>query len=181
MGQELAVTPLQIAAAFSGLINGGHKVRPRVVAAILNRNGEVVEDRQKTEDLGTVVRADISATMSDILAKVVNEGTGRNCRLEQWQVLGKTGTGQVPRKDRRGYEPDAYLATFMAGVPARDPEVVCLVQVRKPNKRIAYYGSAVAAPSVRAVLVYVLPYLNIPPDEKPAEAGAASLADSRRP
>jgi len=87
----------------------------------------------------------------------------------------------VPRKDRRGYEPDAYLGTFIAGVPAHDPEIVCLVQVRKPNKRVAYYGSAVAAPSVRNVLVYVLPYLNIPPDEKPAEPGSASLADSRRP
>ena len=181
MGQELAITPIQLAAAFSGLINGGHKVRPRVVAAILNRSGEVVEDRQKVEELGPVVRADISATMRDILAKVVTEGTGRNCKIEQWQVLGKTGTAQVPRKDRRGYEPDAYLGTFIAGVPAHDPEIVCLVQVRKPNKRVAYYGSAVAAPSVRNVLVYVLPYLNIPPDEKPAEPGSASLADSRRP
>jgi cell division protein FtsI/penicillin-binding protein 2 len=181
MGQELAVTPIQLATAFCGLINGGQKIRPRVVSGVLDRNGAVLEDRRKVEDLGTVVRADISATMRDILAKVVSEGTGRNCRLEEWQVLGKTGTAQVPRTDRRGYEPDAYLATFIAGVPARDPEVLCLIQVRKPNRRIAYYGSAVAAPSVRAVLAYVLPYLNVPRDEKPADASRTSLAYERRP
>jgi cell division protein FtsI (penicillin-binding protein 3) len=181
MGQELAITPIQLATAFSGLINGGHKVRPRVMTAILSRNGEVIEDRRKSEDLGRVVREDISATMRDMLSKVVNEGTGRNCRLGQWQVLGKTGTAQVPRKDRRGYEPDAYLGTFIAGVPAHDPEVVCLIQVRKPNKRIAYYGSAVAAPAVRAVLAYTLPYLGVPPDEKPPGEGSTSLAYDRRP
>ncbi|HSW45024.1 MAG TPA: penicillin-binding protein 2, partial [Phycisphaerae bacterium] len=182
MGQELAVTPIQLATAFCGLINGGQKIRPRVVAAVVDRNGEVIEDHTRVGDLGTVVRADVAATMRGILAKVVNEGTGRNCRLDQWQVMGKTGTAQVPRTDRRGYEPDAYLGTFIAGVPADDPEIVCLVQVRKPNRRIAYYGSAVAAPSVRTVLAYVLPYLDIPPDEKPAATGKpASLALDRRP
>lgn len=181
MGQELAITPLQLATAFCGLINGGHKVRPHVVSAILSRSGEVIEDRRKVEDLGRVTREDISAEMRNMLAKVVNEGTGRNCRLEQWQVMGKTGTAQVPRKGRPGYEPDAYLGTFIAGVPARDPEVVCLIQVRKPNRRIAYYGSAVAAPSVRTVLAYTLPYLGIPPDEKAPGEKTTSLALDRRP
>ncbi len=180
MGQELAVTPMQLATVFCGLINGGTKVRPRVVAAVLGRSGEIVEDRLKSEDLGRVVREDISATMRTLLAKVVNEGTGRNCRLEQWQVMGKTGTAQVPRTDRRGYEPDAYLGTFIAGAPERNPEVVCLIQIRKPNRRIAYYGGTVAAPSVRAVLAYALPYLGVPPDVEAGES-MTSLALDRRP
>ena len=74
----------------------------------------------------------------------------------------------------------AMIRTFVAGVPDHDPEVVCLIQVRKPNKRIAYYGAAVAAPAVRAVLAYTLPYLGVPPDEKPPGETTTSLALDRR-
>ena len=93
------------------------------------------------------------------------KGTGRRCNLEAWQVMGKTGTAQVPRKARRGYEPDAYLASFIAAAPARDPAVVVLVMIRKP-KQGGYYGGIVALPAVRTILEQTLPYLGVPPDKK---------------
>jgi len=86
--------------------------------------------------------------------------------------MGKTGTAQVPRKDRRGYEAGAYLGSFVAAAPASDPVVAALVMIRKPNAHKAYYGGTVAAPAVKAILEQVLPYLNVPPDRpqtKPAE------------
>jgi len=183
MGQEVAVTPIQLATAFCALVNGGHRVRPYVVAALLDRNYELLEDRRPPQPREEAINPAVSAIMRDILAKVVNEGTGRPCRLEQWQVIGKTGTAQVPWENRRGYEPNAYLGSFMAAAPARDPEVVVLIMIRKPDRRIGYYGSKVAAPGVRAVLSEILPYLNVPPDppESNQHTEGISLAAERRP
>lgn len=183
MGQEVAVTPIQMAAAFCGLVNGGQRVQPHVVAAVLDRNYRLLEDRRPKVALPDAVNPAVSAIMRDILAKVVNEGTGRPCRLEGWQVMGKTGTAQVPWENRRGYEPNAYLGSFMAAAPAHDPEIVVLIMVRKPDRRIGYYGSRVAAPGVRAVLAETLPYLNVPQDPPASEERpeGISLAADQRP
>ena len=179
MGQELAVTPIQLATAFSALVNGGRLVRPHVIAAVLDRKGEELEDRRKHEDRGTAIDPAVAAIMRDILVEVVNTGTGRPARLDHWQVLGKTGTAQVPYRHRRGYEPDSYLGSFMAAAPAHDPAVMALIMIRKPKRSIGYYGSKVAAPGVKAVLAQALPYLNIPPDQPAGEE--SSLAWDRRP
>lgn len=163
MGQELAITPIQMANGFAAIANGGLLLRPRVVAAIVDANGRIVEDRREMEVRGQALDAPTVAVMKHILTQVVEEGTGTPCRLDKWMVMGKTGTAQVPRKNRRGYEPDAYLASFVAAAPVEDPAVVVLVMVRKPDRRIGYYGGKVSAPAVRAILEEVLPYLNVPP------------------
>ncbi|MHC4441321.1 MAG: peptidoglycan D,D-transpeptidase FtsI family protein [Planctomycetota bacterium] len=174
MGQELAVTPIQIATAFSVLVNGGWLVKPRLVRAVVDYRGQVVEDFGEPEIIRQALDPSTASTMRDILLKVVNEGTGRPCRLDEWQVLGKTGTAQVPWKHRRGYEPGAYLSSFIAAAPARDAKLVVLVMVRKP-RRNGYYGSQVAAPGVKAILSAALSYMDIPAD-KPAK----ELIDKRR-
>jgi stage V sporulation protein D (sporulation-specific penicillin-binding protein) len=175
MGHELAVTPIQIATAFCSLINGGRLLQPRVIRAIVDDHGQVIEDRTEVIERRQAVDPAAAATMKDILVKVVEEGTGRPCRLDRWQVLGKTGTAQVPREDRRGYEPHAYLASFIAAAPARDPSLVVLVMVRKPNYRIGFYGSRVAAPAVKAILEMALPYFGIPEDHPANEDEGPSL------
>jgi stage V sporulation protein D (sporulation-specific penicillin-binding protein) len=183
MGQEIAVTPIQLATAFCALVNGGQRVRPHVVAALLDRNYDLLEDRRPPQPQKQAVNPAVSSIMRGILGKVVQEGTGRRCRLEQWQVIGKTGTAQVPYENRRGYEPNAYLGSFMAAAPQHDPQVVALIMIRRPLRRIGYYGSQVAAPGVRAVLAETLPYLNVPPDSEvlPQDSDGVSLAAERRP
>ena len=173
MGQELAVTPIQFVTAFSALANGGRLLQPRVVRAIMDRHGRVLEDRSEVIDRGQAIDPGTAATMHDLLVNVVKEGTGRRCNLEKWQVMGKTGTAQVPRigQGRRGYEPNAYLGSFIAAAPASDPAVVVLVMIRKPQRSIGYYGSVVALPAVRAILEETLPYLEIPPDKPAGDDG----------
>jgi cell division protein FtsI/penicillin-binding protein 2 len=172
MGHELAVTPLQMVTAFCSLVNGGRSVRPYVVAAVVDAEGRVVEDRRPVQEYRQIVEPAAAAMLKEMLIKTVNEGTGRPCNLDRWQVMGKTGTAQVPRTDRRGYERDAYLGSFLAAAPAADPEVAALVMIRKPNRRIAYYGSQVAAPAVKATLEAALAYLQVPPDKGAAAPGA---------
>jgi len=165
MGHEMALTPIQLATGFAVLVNGGRLVRPYVVSAIADLDGQVIEDRRPEVDPPQVISAETAATMHELLVKTVNEGTGRPSQLAKWQVMGKTGTAQIPRFGGRGYEPNAYLGSFMAAAPASDPSVVALVMIRKPDRRIAYYGGAVAAPTVKVVLEQVLAYMGAPPDK----------------
>jgi cell division protein FtsI/penicillin-binding protein 2 len=163
MGQELAVTPIQMLTGFNALINGGILMEPRVVLGVADPDGDLIEDHREPVVRGQALDPEISRTIREILSKVVSHerGTGRKCDLEDWQVMGKTGTAQVPRTDRRGY--DGYLASFIAAAPAHDPAVAVLVMVRKPSRN-GYYGGLVALPAVKAVLEFALPYLGVPPD-----------------
>jgi len=163
-GQELAVTPIQLITAFGAIVNQGRMMKPRIVRSILSPEGICLEQHEP-EMVRQVVGSDAAEVMSSrILVETVTAGSGKRAALSKYQVLGKTGTAQVPWPDRRGYEPDAYLASFMAAAPASDPAVCVLVQVRKPNRQIGYYGSVVSAPAAGRILEWTLPYLRVPPD-----------------
>lgn len=178
MGQEIAITPIQLITAFGALINGGRLYRPRVVAAVISDDGELIEDRTKPEERWQAVEPAISRDLVEMMSKVVTEGTAKQCALEHWQVLGKTGTAQIPRFGGRGYESGAYLATFVGAAPASDPAVAVLVMVRHPKKN-GYYGSQVSVPAVKEVLKYALTYLNVPHD-LPAKAAQIAQAGVRQ-
>ena len=169
MGQEIAITPMQLATAFCSLVNGGKLLKPRVVSAIMDHDGNMIEDRSVPVERGQAVNPATAEVMKGILIKVVNEGTGKPAQIAQWQVMGKTGTAQIPRFGHKGYEPNAYLASFVAAAPEKDPSVVVLISVRKPDRSIGYYGGTVSSPPVKAVLETVLPYLNTPPDRSEEE------------
>src|SRR6185295_18658510 len=99
----------------------------------------------------------------------VEIGTGAKARLARYNVFGKTGTAQIARHGGGGFEKDAYVSSFIAGAPAKDPQIVVLVAVTRPKKSIGYYGGTVAAPVVCAIMKHALVYLQIAPDrdEKP--------------
>ncbi len=181
----VAVTPIQLLSAFNSIMNGGRLVQPRLVQMVVNGGGEIIEDRREVVDRGQSIDPASAAIMRDILARVVNEGTGKPCKLSNWQVMGKTGTAEVPwsaeaRRQRRvkGYEPDAYLGSFIAGAPAREPRVTALVMIRKPRKSIGYYGGTVAAPAVKVILEQTLSYLGVPYDP-PSDAHPTLMTDAR--
>lgn len=165
MGQEIAITPIQLITAFSSIINGGKLVKPRVVAAVVSDDGEIIEDYTEVQVRRQVLDPTIAREMTEMLTAVVTSGTGKACKLSNWQALGKTGTAQLPliNKGRRGYERGAYLASFIGAAPAGNPEVAVLIMVRHPRKN-GYYGSQVALPGVKEVLEFTLNYLNVPHD-----------------
>lgn len=170
MGQEMAPTPIQLGTAFAAIVNGGQLYQPRVVRAVIDKYGNLVEDHSQPVLRGQAIDPEVSAVVCEMLNRVVSpEGTGRACIMERWEALGKTGTAQVPARNRRGYEPGAYLASFMAAAPASDPVVVAVVMIRKP-KGAPYYGGSVSAPVVKAIFEQVLPYLNVPPDKPDASS-----------
>lgn len=162
IGQEIAVTPLQLATAFSAIVNGGQLLKPYLVKALLSPDGEVIESFEG----GQVVRRVLPQSLADflreeVLVGVVERGGGRRAAMKDWQMAGKTGTAQVSYQDQAGYEPGAYLASFVGAGPAHDPQVVVLVMIHKPRVELGYYGGVVAAPAVREIMERTLAYLEV--------------------
>jgi len=162
-GQEISVTALQMVRAYCMLANGGRLVRPYLVKALVQPDGSMVDIRPPALRVGYVIKPEISRwVVSEALASVVNEGTGKRAKLEKWQVFGKTGTAQIARSDGRGYEPRAYVTSFICGAPAEDPRVIVLVSVRRPDYAIEKRftgGGTVASPVAARILERTMTYL----------------------
>jgi cell division protein FtsI/penicillin-binding protein 2 len=164
-GQEISVTAVQLVRAFCILANGGHPVRPFVVRAIVDNEGEIVKLKRPPPPVGFVVNPEVAQwIVGDAMVGVVNEGTGKRAKLKGWQVFGKTGTANIAKSNERGYSESEYVASFVAGAPAEDPAVVVLVSIRKPNIKLGkgYTGGRVASPAAGKILEKTLNYLGVP-------------------
>lgn len=162
-GYEVAVTPLQLATAFCAIVNDGILLKPRLVRALLGPDGEVAASFDSPQIVRRAVASDVARYVSqELLVSVVENGSGHRAQLGPHRVLGKTGTAKLSYTDRGGYEPGAYLSTFIGASPASDPELVALVMVRRPDAKLGYYGGTVSAPAVGEILSATLAYLDVP-------------------
>ncbi|MBT7552227.1 MAG: PASTA domain-containing protein, partial [Gemmatimonadetes bacterium] len=153
IGQEIGVTALQLALAYGAIANGGVLMAPRLVAGTVGEDGDF-EGRGTPQKVRRVVRREIAATLSEVLAGVVANGTGQRARIAGVAVAGKTGTAQRAAADGSGYDPDASIASFAGFLPAEDPQYVCVVMVENPQ--IDGWGGHVAAPAFRRVMERIL-------------------------
>ncbi|OQY05020.1 MAG: hypothetical protein B6I25_06245 [Planctomycetales bacterium 4572_13] len=161
-GHEVLVTPLQICRAYSMLANGGYIVKPHIVRAIVDNQGEIIEDKQPVNRMGYIIKTEVAEWMvQKALTDVVNEGTGDKAKLENCQAWGKTGTANIAVDGR--YDWRNYVASFVGGAPAEKPAVVVLVSIRKPKRSLGkgYSGGRVAAPVVGDILENTLRYLGV--------------------
>ena len=182
-GQEISITAIQLTRAFCILANGGRLVHPYLVRAIVDGNGTITTRRDPSPAIGYVVKQDVAKwIVTNAMVGVVNEGTGKRAQLEKWQVFGKTGTAQLARTDGRGYEENAYVASFVAGAPAEDPRAIVLVSIHKPNVALGkgYNGGTVAAPVAAAILDKTLTYLQTRQPQLVARAPARTSGRSLR-
>ncbi len=164
MGQEIAVTPIQLATAFSALVNGGLFVKPVLVDSLIDARGHLVRSTKRPEVVRRVIPKETSDYMlRRALRAVVLEGGGRKAALKDWNVVGKTGTAEISDGVHGGYEEDAYDSSFLGAAPMENPRCVVLVTVHRPQADIAYYGSRVAAPAAGRILGETLAYLHVPP------------------
>ena len=117
-GQSFQVTPIQMAATISSLINGGERITPHFGMATYRADGEKTE----TFDYGEgkrILSQEVSETMQAVLETVVSEGGGKNAYIEGYRIGGKTATSQtLPRSARK------YIASFVGFAPADDPELL---------------------------------------------------------
>lgn len=169
MGYEISTTPLQLASAFSTIVNDGVMLRPRLVRQVLNAEGDVIRDNSQPVVVNRVISSKTAQLLTqDLLASVVEEGSGKLAKLDHYKVAGKSGTAKLPFENRKGYEPGAYMGAFLGAAPIRHdlpPELAVVVMIRRPEASKGYYGGAISAPVVGEILRYSLAYLQIPPDE----------------
>ncbi len=152
-GQGIAVTPLQLTRAFAAIANGGRLMRPYAVRRIVADDGTVIDvGRQEVER--QVISRETAATVTDILVRAVESGTGKLARLDGFAVAGKTGTAQKVDPTTGRYHPRHRMSSFVGYVPAEDPALVILVVVDTPRKYT--YGGVVAAPVFRRIAEYGL-------------------------
>ena len=163
-GQEMAVTSLQLAMAFGAVANDGLLLKPRLVERIIDPQGKVVHAGARK-----VVRRVFSSTVARqcrlVMQQVVERGTGKRCKMDQWTSFGKTGTAQIAGPGGMGYVDGAYTGSFVGGAPVGEPRVLCVISVYWPDRSKAYYGGTIAAPFVKQVLEKSLKYLKVPPDK----------------
>ncbi len=153
-GQANKITPLQMITAYAAVVNGGYLVTPYIVNKIVDSDGNIVKEFEPTIKR-QVISEETSATMRDVLYKVVTENSGSNVYIEGYNIGGKSGTSQ--KLDEPGGA-EKYVSSYCAFYPADDPEIIMLAMVDEPTNG-KYYGSAVAAPVVAQTLTEVLPYL----------------------
>ena len=164
-GQGFNTSMIQVASAFSSVINGGYYYQPHVVKKILNAEGGTVETvnpvlvRQTISNkTSSLIRQYLYHTMYGTADANGNNPTGKKARVAGYTMGGKTGTAQkVPRSARK------YLVSFIGFAPADNPQVVCYVVVDEPNadSPATQASSAFAQEIFKNIMKEAMPYLNI--------------------
>jgi len=156
IGQGIAVTSVQIAAAYAAIANDGVWVQPHLVSRV---GGSYIARPKRRR----VVSVAVDRELKTMLTGVVDEhgATGNEAQIPGYSVAGKTGTAQIPGP--HGYTTGKYVASFVGFVPVRKPRLLILVSVQEPHGSI--YGGTVAAPAFRQIAQFDLQYLGIAPDQ----------------
>jgi cell division protein FtsI (penicillin-binding protein 3) len=183
MGYEITITPLQLAAAYAALANGGTLLQPTLVKEIRNAAGEVVF-KHEPRVVRQVVSAETALQMRKLLRSVVDSGSAVKADLATYEVGGKSGTAR--RTEGGKYVSGQYTANFVGLFPADDPQLVVLVKLDAPDG--AYYGGQIAAPVTKIVLQAALASSDAALDRssltrktpKPPTAALAARQDSAR-
>ncbi|MGE4131535.1 MAG: peptidoglycan D,D-transpeptidase FtsI family protein [Bdellovibrionales bacterium] len=160
-GHGVAVTPLQIATAYTAIANGGVLKRPVLVRAIHRPDQREPETFSAVEVRRVLSPADAATLRLMLTAATEEHGTGVNARIPGYFVAGKTGTAQKVDFKKGGYVNGQYISSFAGFVPAHSPRFVIYVAVDNPRE--SYYGSQVAAPIFAKVAQFLVRRAGLPP------------------
>jgi len=153
IGYEVAVTPIQLAAAYGAIANNGVLLQPTLIREVRAPNG-AVRLRHHPEPVRRVVTSEVAAQLRGLLRGVVETGgTGRRAALANFQLAAKTGTARRVVDGR--YAAGQYTASFAALFPAGEPQLVVVMKIDNPRKG-SYFAAQTAAPVTRSMLEQAL-------------------------
>ena len=152
-GQSFQITPVQLVATVSSIINGGRRVTPHFALEAQSR--DKTWTKKFSWPLGEqILSEETSETMRYILEMVVAEGSGKNAAVEGYRIGGKTATSEkLPRSLKK------YISSFIGFAPADDPQVIALITIDEPEG--IYYGGTIAAPVIGDLFRNIRPILGI--------------------
>jgi cell division protein FtsI (penicillin-binding protein 3) len=160
MGQEIAVTPIQMVTAMSVVANGGWLMTPHVVSSVLDGRGQSVLTKDPLPKRRPI-SGQTANRLSHILEAAVEIGTGKRARLVGYRAAGKTGTSQKIDPKTGAYSSTSVIASFAGFAPVEQPALAMLVVIDEPE--IEKWGGVIAAPVFEKVANRVLPHLGILP------------------
>jgi cell division protein FtsI/penicillin-binding protein 2 len=154
IGQGIAVTPMQMAAGYAAIANGGILRPPHIVASVGNKKTKLPAGHR-------VISAATAASVRKMLEGVLGPGgTASGAEIKGYTLAGKTGTAEKAVDGT--YSKDKYVASFIGFAPAEKPKLLVAVMVDEPNGEI--YGGQVAAPAWKEIVNFSLSYLKIAPN-----------------
>jgi cell division protein FtsI (penicillin-binding protein 3) len=162
MGQEIGISPIQLAALISTFANDGVWVAPRIVAGQIEPQGNPQTVAFHPGNSRRVISSFTAAEMRAMMQKVVLEGTGRKAILEGYSSAGKTGTAQKVDPATGAYSKTKYVGSFGGFAPVNNPQIV--VAVILDSAVGLHQGGQVSAPVFHRVAQQVLEYLHVPHD-----------------
>ena len=152
IGQEIAVTALQVASAYGAIANGGRLMTPRIFLRASRKDSTTVEGSPRP--IRRVISAETARTLTSFLEGVVSHGTGKNASISGYRVAGKTGTAQQVKEGQPGYDPNRYIPSFVGFLPVERPELLCIVAIDSPKN--IHWASLVAAPVFSNIIKRIL-------------------------
>ena len=158
-GQRFEITPLHMTKIVGTIANGGKAVNPRLVKSIIDtKKGEIKQIAIKQGE--QVISKENADKILNMMQSVVDEGTGKNAKVEGYNIGGKTGTSED------GVNTGKRIASFVGVADVKDPEVVIVVILYNPTGQGGHQGGGVAAPVAGQILGEVLPYMEISREDK---------------
>ena len=160
-GQGISVSMIQMAIAYSALINGGKLYKPYILENVKTTTTSDIVFETTPTLVREVISKNTSDLMRDALEHVASLGSGRTAYIDGYRVGGKTGTAQlVCAYGSGGYCPGEYILSMIASAPMDDPEVVVYVVMDRPHSAVQY-GGTVVGPIVKNILEDLLPYMGV--------------------
>ena len=160
-GQGVGVTAVQLISAFSCLANGGVLMEPMIAKRIIDSRGKMVTEFHPCP-VRRVISCKTAQTLTDILCRIVENGTGKEAKIAGYKVAGKTGTAEKFDPTTGKYSKTNYIASFVGYLPADRPRVTILVMLDEPQG--FYWGGSVAAPVFARVALRIMHHLGVPPE-----------------
>ena len=154
IGQGVSVTPLQIAAAYAAIANGGLLIQPHIVSSV---GGAPTPAPTVRRILTPAVATDLRHMLKDVLGP---NGTASEIKIPGYELAGKTGTAN--KVVNGTYSSTKFYASFIGFAPEQHPQIEAIVMVDSPQGA-SYYGTEVAAPAWQKIMDFALPYMRIAP------------------
>lgn len=159
-GQGITATALQLVSAFSAIANRGKLMQPYLVQEVRYADGR--KQISSPQMVGQAISPETATTLAAMLVQVVEAGHGKKAGVQGYYVAGKTGTAQVPYRDKVGYDPSKTIGTFVGFAPVAAPKFVMAVRVNEPQDVV--FAESSAAPVFGDLAKFLLEYYQVPPE-----------------
>jgi cell division protein FtsI (penicillin-binding protein 3) len=175
IGQEVGVTPLQMATAYSVLANGGTLVKPHLLRELRAPDGSVLF--QAKPETRPALKPETTEALRGMFEGVTLHGTAKKAQLDGYTAAGKTGTAQKVDPKTHAYSATKFIGSFVGFAPVKNPAVVIIVVIDEPLG--SYHGGDVAAPVFREIAEQILPELGVAPDVE-FKSGPVQIAQTSK-